>query len=278
MSTVLAWGTVRHASFPDRVAAAAAAGYDAIGLSVPYYRQLLEQGWTHAEMRRVLDDFAVTIGEVEVIFGFCAPPGPANIPERPGLVYADPEVEAAVLRLADEFGAPRAQAVGTFDTEPPGERAVEAFAALCDRAAPHGLSIALEFVPYTNIPDVATAAAIVSAADRSNGGLCVDAWHFFRGDPDWHELAKAGPAHFTMVQVNDGPLVTETGNVRMEAVSRRRCLGEGEFDLERFLQVVRPAGDPRPVSVEVYSTALDRLPSARAARAAVAGLADRMPR
>ncbi|BCB82812.1 hypothetical protein Psuf_001250 [Phytohabitans suffuscus] len=225
MSTVLAWGTVRPASFPDRVAAAAAAGYDAIGLSVPYYRQLLEQGWTHAEMRRVLDDYAVTVGEAEVIFGFCAEPGPAGIPERPGLVYADPEVEAAVLRLADEFGVPHAQAVGTFDTGPPGERAVEAFAALCDRAAPHGLSIALEFVPYTNIPDVATAAAIVTAADRANGGLCVDAWHFFRGDPDWHELAKAGPGLFTMVQVNDGPMVTETGNIRMEAVSRRRCPG-----------------------------------------------------
>lgn len=278
MSTVLAWGTVRPASFPDRVAAAAAAGYDAIGLSVPYYRQLLEQGWTVDEMRRVLDDFAVTIGEVEVIFGFCAEPGPANVPERPGLVYADPEVEAAVLRLADEFGVPHAQAVGTFDAEPPGERAVEAFAALCDRAAPYGLSIALEFVPYTNIPNVATAAAIVSAADRSNGGLCVDAWHFFRGDPDWHELAKAGPASYTMVQVNDGPLVAETGNVRMEAISRRRCPGQGEFDLGRFLEVVRPAGDPRPISVEVYSTALERLPSAQAARAALGGLADLTPR
>ncbi|MDQ7907470.1 sugar phosphate isomerase/epimerase family protein [Phytohabitans sp. ZYX-F-186] len=278
MSTVLAWGTVRPASFPDRVAAAAAAGYDAIGLSVPYYRHLREQGWTHAEMRRVLDDFGISIGEVEVIFGFCAEPGPANVPERPGLVYADPEVEAVVLRLADEFGVPHAQAVGTFDTEPPGERAVRAFAALCDRAAPHGLSIALEFVPYTNIPDVATAATIVSAAGRPNGGLCVDSWHFFRGNADWHELAKAGSESFTMVQVNDGPVVAETGNVRLEAVSRRRCPGQGEFDLRRFLDVVRPPGDPRPISVEVYSTALDRLPSADAARAALAGLPDLLRR
>jgi sugar phosphate isomerase/epimerase len=42
------------------------------------------------------------------------------------------------------------------------------------------MQVALEFRPYSNIPDVAAAANIVAEADRANGGLCVDTWHFFR--------------------------------------------------------------------------------------------------
>jgi sugar phosphate isomerase/epimerase len=270
--TVLSWGTVRYASFPDRVAAAALAGYTGIGLSVPYYRALLGQGWTHSAMRRVLDDHAVAVDEVEAIFGFCGTPGPANLPERPGLVYADPDVEVAVFRMADEFGVENAQAVGTFDNEPPGERAVEAFAGLCDRAAPHGLAVALEFVPYTNIPDMAAAADIVHAAGRDNGGLCVDAWHFFRGNADWAALEAVPTDRIAMVQINDGPIRPETTNIALEAVSRRRCPGEGEFDLRRFLNVVRPAGDARTLSVEIYSTELERLTSAEVAQRAMDAL------
>jgi len=263
--TILSWGTVRHASFPDRLAAAAEAGYDGIGLSVPYYLGLLDQGWTDSQLRRALDDHGLVVNETEVIFGFCAPPGPADVPERPGLVYADPAVEAAALRMADELGVPFAQAVGTFDDRPVDDSTAEAFAALCDRAAPHGLSIALEFVPYTNIPDVALGAQVVSSAGRKNGGLCIDTWHFFRGSADWAALAQVPPEQFVMVQVNDGPVRPETDNIKLEAVTLRRCLGAGEFDISRFLSVVRPDGDERPVSVEIYSTELERLTSREAA-------------
>ena len=52
---------------------------------------------------------------------------------------------------------------------PPFEVLVERFAALCDRAAEHDLLVALEFMPWTGIPNVATAAALgasVRAAER----------------------------------------------------------------------------------------------------------------
>ncbi|MEU7812208.1 sugar phosphate isomerase/epimerase family protein [Pseudonocardia sp. NPDC049154] len=269
---VLAWGTVRYAAFPDRVAAAAAAGYSGIGLAVPYYRRLRAEGWRPAELRAVLDDHGIVAAEAEVLFGFCAPPGPANVPGRPGMVYADPEVERAVVELGDELGVPLVQAVGTFDDRPVDQRVVDSFGELCDRLGPHGLTVALEFVPYTNIPDVSTADRVVTAAGRANGGLCVDSWHFFRGDADWAALSSVPADRIVMVQVNDGPLRPETDDVRAEAVSRRRCVGRGEFALGRFLDVVRPPGDPRPVSVEIYSDALDRLTSVDAAHAAVRGV------
>ncbi|TCB97210.1 sugar phosphate isomerase/epimerase [Micromonospora zingiberis] len=265
---VLAWGTVRAASFPDRVWAAADAGFPSIGMAVPDYLALLKAGWTDERMSAVLTEHGVTIDEVEVIFGFCAPPGPANLPERPGLVYADPEIEAAAFRMADAFGARRVQAVGTFGDEPVGPQVAAAFTALCDRAAAHGLRVALEFVPYTNIPDLRTALDILTAAGRANGGLCVDAWHFFRGNADFDALAAVDPGDIFMIQVNDGPATPTTPNRMFDAVHHRRCPGEGDFDLERFLHLLDRPGLDAPISVEVYSDDLARLPSIDAARRA----------
>jgi sugar phosphate isomerase/epimerase len=255
---VLAWGTVRYASFPDRVAAAAHAGFDSIGMAVGDYLQLRRNGWSDADVSAVLRSYGVTLDEVEILVGFFAPSGPADIPERPGLVYADPEVELTAFRMAEAFGTRRVQAIGTFDSRPLGPEVVPAFARLCDRAARHGLQVALEFVPYTSIPDLRTAARIVEEADRVNGGLCVDTWHFFRGDPRFEDLAAVDPSTVFMVQVNDGPRTPVDPNRMLDAVHHRRCPGEGDFALDEFVRAIGGARLDAAWSVEVYSDELDR--------------------
>ena len=97
---VLAWATVRYATFPDRVAAAAEFGFGSIGMMVSNYLALRGQGWPDRELLAVLDDHDVTMDEVEVLYGFSAPPGPANVPERPGLGVT-PDLEAAKRYLVD---------------------------------------------------------------------------------------------------------------------------------------------------------------------------------
>jgi sugar phosphate isomerase/epimerase len=267
---VLAWGTVRHATFPDRVAAAAEAGFDSIGMMIGNYLKLREQGWSDSELLAVLRDHDVTLDEVEVLFGFFATPRPADLADRPGLIYADPAVEEGAFHLADVFGARRVQAVGTFDDTPVGPEVIDAFGDLCDRADKHGLQVALEFLPYSNIPDLGTAIKIVAAADRPNGGLCIDSWHVFRGATDLDALAATDSIKIFMIQINDGPTSPTDANRRVDAVHHRQCPGDGDFALDEFLTAVQGPGLEPVVSVEVYSDALDRLPTAEAAhRAAV---------
>lgn len=267
---VLAWGTVR-APFTERVAAAAAGGFTSIGLMVREYLALRRDGWTDEKLRGVLDRHGVSINEVEVLFGFAAPEGTvADIPERPGLVYHDPELESAAWHLADVFGVRNVQAAGMFAAPPAADGVVEAFGSLCDRAAAHGLRVALEFVPYTDIPDVGTAAAIVQAADRPNGGLCVDSWHFFRGKPDLEALAAVPAERIAMIQINDGPLTPDDPNRAYDAVHNRRLPGEGEFDLTAWLTAMARPGLDATVSVEVYSDALAELGAAEAASRSLA--------
>ncbi len=268
---IASYGTLRRAAFPDRVSAAAAAGFRSIGLTTVEYLNLQAVGWTDELIRRTLDRFGITIAEAEYIVGFWAEPGPAGLPERPALVYADPVAEQALFRMADEFGVSVMQAVGTFDSRELGPEVAEAFAALCDRAAPHGLDVALEFVPYTSIPNLDTAREIVVDANRPNGGLCIDTWHFFRGGFDVSALTSIDADLVKMVQVNDGPTVPTSANRMFDAVSNRVCPGEGDLPVAEFLAALWAAGVDLPLSVEVYSLALEQSTSPEIAERAASG-------
>ncbi|MET8205927.1 sugar phosphate isomerase/epimerase [Streptomyces sp. NPDC005373] len=265
---VLSWGTARGASFPDRVAAARQAGYDGIGLGIPYYRALLADGWKDRDLAAVLAEWDVRINEVEVLYGFHGASGPAGVPGRPGLVYADPEVERIAFHLADTFGVPFAQTVGTFDDRPIGPEVAEAFGSLCDRAAAHGLRVALEFVSYSSIPDLATGLAVVTEANRDNGGLCIDSWHFFRGKPDLELLRTVPAERVFMVQFNDGPVPPVDPDRMADAIHHRALPGEGDLDLRSFVTALDRPGVEAPLSIEIYSDELWRRPTPDTARRA----------
>lgn len=78
-------------------------------------------------------------------------------------------------------------------TLPALEGVAKQFAALCDRATQHGLLVALEFLPWSDISDARVAWGIVRQADRGNGGILIDSWHYFRGVADPTQL-RAIPA------------------------------------------------------------------------------------
>ena len=83
--------------------------------------------------------------------------------------------------MADALGARSLNVVDLGEGEPPPiEVTAEAFAALCDRSAAHGLLVSIEFVPWSRIPDLATAMRIAELASRPNGGVMLDTWHLFR--------------------------------------------------------------------------------------------------
>ena len=86
-------------------------------------------------------------------------------------------------------------------------------------------------------------------------GVCVDSWHFFRGPDSWAELEALPADELAYVQFNDAlPLVSD--DLMHETLHRRTAPGEGEFDLDRFCEVVRAKGYDGPVAVEVMSEPL----------------------
>src|SRR5438270_365049 len=117
----------RH-DFGARVSAAAAAGFAGIGLFSDAYAQERERGLTDADMRAILDDHGIVIGEVEFIQQWAADPDDAEASKSRG------EIEDRVWAMADAFH-PRVVSVGEIvgpDELPSLDVLAERFAALCD--------------------------------------------------------------------------------------------------------------------------------------------------
>jgi len=162
-----------------------------------------------------------------------------------------PDQYLQMLEVAAEVGA---RHVISQLPDPDRTRATERFGQLCDLARDFGLTVDLEFPSWTPTGDLATAAAIVAAADRTNGGILVDTLHFFRSRSSLDQLATLPAAWFRFVQLCDGPAsappsVDETVRV---ARSGRALPGYGGLHLGELLDLL-PAG---PYSLEVPNDVL----------------------
>jgi sugar phosphate isomerase/epimerase len=127
-----------------------------------------------------------------------------------------------------------------------------------------GVRPVLEFIPFTAVPRLETAAAVVRAAAQPAAGVLVDPLHLRRsgGTPaQVAALAAANPELLPYAQLCDAPLAPPPDGIRglyREAVRDRRLPGEGELPLRELLAAL-PAGIP--LSVEAPMLALSGLPA-----------------
>ncbi len=271
-ATVLCSGTLaRRTPFAERLAAASAAGFDGISLWGRDYRTARDEGLTDADLVAMLDHHGLAVAELDPAWWWL--PGADQVHIPPALDEMDVFgfAERELFAIADALGARSLNAVDVFGGAWGTEEAAAALAGLADRAAEHGLLVHLEFLPWSRIPDVATAWEIVRLADRPNAGLAVDSWHFFRGRPDLAALG-AVPGHAIMnVQWDDGPARPEPEPMTA-TLHERRLPGQGDFDLGALAATLRASGTTCPYGVEVFSDELHARPAAEAAAAAFGAL------
>jgi sugar phosphate isomerase/epimerase len=241
-------------SLQARAAAASEAGLSGLGLSAQDYSHLREQH-TPAELRAIVDDQGVGIYEIEFLYGWeVSDSGPWK------------EYEELLLEMGSVFGAKQLNLASLFARAgtPPVEAIAERFRGICDRAAPHGLRVALEPLATSYLKTVGQAAEIVSLSAAENGGLVVDSYHLFRAGDSIEALTKIPPEHIIGIQLNDATAELR-GDLREECVTRRLLPGEGGFDLVGFLRTLDAAGVDVPLTVETMSTELRKRPVREAA-------------
>ena len=267
---VLCSGTLpRDVSFDTRIEAAKAGGFSAISLWGRDYQRARDDGLSDADMRHLLADNGLAVGELDPAWWWL--PGAEAAAQAIPAEFDAQDIfrfgEDDLFAVAEALGARSMNAVDVFGGDWDVDDAAEAFAGLCDRAGEHGLVVHLEFLPWSKIPDVGSAWEVVRRAGRSNGGIAIDAWHFFRAGAD-HETLGAIPGDRVLgLQLDDGPAVPEANLI--EATLHERLLpGEGEFDLAGLMATLRHIGVQAPTGVEVFSDELHRLPPVEAARKA----------
>ena len=247
-----------HVPLFDRLVPARDTGFAGLTLTPGDIWTLEKEGVLVAEIRERIEDHGLAIKEVDCIAAWL----PSQRTQTDGSPLASllrsltPE---RVIEKAARIGAPSVTIVEMQGASPSRDEAAEAFAAVCDIAGEHGLNVDLEFLPFGGIPDLASAWAIVEAADRPNGGLTLDSWHFFRSGSSF-ELLRALPGQrIHTVQINDAPALP-ANDLMHETMNARLLPGARSFDLVRLIQTLDTNGCEAPVSVEVFSADIANRP------------------
>lgn len=253
----LCWGTVAHAGLLELTDAAASAGFDWISVNPQQY---VECPATDAEIRQRLDDAGVVIHQVDPLL--CWLPGLAPIPGGGLLAYGPDDV----LSVADAVGARRINAAVGFAGDWSLDVITDSLASICDRAAAYDVAVTLEFLPWSRVRDLSTAADVVRRSNAANAGVLFDVWHFHRGGGAVDELDTADLALVRDVQVSDAAR-EPTFEPMTEAMSLRLMPGVGAIPLAPLLRRLLTDSDAS-VGVEVFNNGhADRPVTAIAAEA-----------
>jgi len=251
----LAHLTVLDLPPPDLIEMAARVGYQTVGVRLipatpggPGY--LMDDPAQRRATKAAIAATGVTVFDVEIV-----------------RLTPDCQIHdfTGFLEVAAEIGA---KAILVAGNDPDEARLTDRFTAFCAAAAPYSLTADLEPMPWTNVPNLATAIRIVQAASQPNGGILVDTLHFDRSDSTLAHLASIPRSWLHYAQLCDAPAEKPTNIEGLIHTARAERLfpGEGGIDLLPIL-----AGLPAdlPISLEIPTETLARTlgPEARARRA-----------
>ena len=241
----LAHLTVLSLPPPEMIGVAARTGYRYVGLRLiavtpetPGY-PLMSNRSMMRETKSRLGDTGVGVLDIE-------------------FVRLAPETDIASFKSFLEAGAELgAGHVITAAYDPDRGRLIDRYAALCDLAAPFGLTVDLEFYPWTNVPDLTNAVQVVGSAARPNSGILVDTLHFDRSGGTFDELDRVPPNWLPFVHVCDAPAEkpTSTEGLIFTARAERLLPGEGGIDIAGIMRHMPP---DIPVAIEVPMETLTR--------------------
>lgn len=222
--------TVLELSPEDMVEVAARAGYSHVGLRLEpatpeeHHFALVADADLRRRTAARLRDTGIQVLDVEILR------------LKPETCVADFE---ALLAVGADFGATELLVAGN---DPDEQRMTDNFAALCDLAGQYGLYPHLEFMPWTDAPNLTQALRIVEQAGRDNGCVLVDAFHFDRSASSLGDLRKVAPKRMRYAQLCDvaGPRPDDMAEILRQARNERRFPGDGDCDLAGLLSSLPP--------------------------------------
>ncbi|MCI5077330.1 TIM barrel protein [Oricola sp.] len=225
---------------PEAIRLAADAGYDSVGIrmmpALPGGQAfpLMDDRRLMRETERCLEETGLSIFDVEI----------ARIGE-----HSEVEAWLPMLQAAARL---RARTVIAAGADPDESRMTDTFAALCEAAAPFGLSVNLEFTPWSPLRNAAAAARVVAAADQPNGEILIDTIHVARSNTTLNDLRAIPTERMSYFQICDCPAEpAKTLEDLLHTAREERLLpGEGGADLAGIIGALP---ESLTVSVEIPS-------------------------
>jgi sugar phosphate isomerase/epimerase len=164
----------------------------------------------------------------------------------------------ALFALAQLVGATHLLAVTMHENESDFDRdgARAGLTRFADRAADVGLSLSIEWLPWTVLPTLSSAWDLIESVDRPNIGLVFDNWHWLRqpGGPQPDVLRTVPGDRVHLAQLCDAPAVAD-GPMLEETMTRRLLPGEGATDWTELAQVFAEIGARPIIAPEPFNAA-----------------------
>ena len=246
--------------FKERCMAAARAGFKGIGFWHADLEHVLKS-YTLPQMKRILDDHGLKHIEIEFLADWFLPAG-----ERRA---ASDERRAFLFKCCEGLGARHLKVGDFFRSECPMSRLIDEFGTLCREAAPRGVRIGYELMPFSVIETLEKTRQLVEGAAQKNGGVIFDLWHIVKLGIPYDAVINFPGQYFLGLELNDGYLQTPAGmDLATETTAHRKFCGQGEFDIKGFTSRLPQSAYRGPVGIEVLSQELRSWPLEKAAATA----------
>jgi sugar phosphate isomerase/epimerase len=156
-------------------------------------------------------------------------------------------------QLAQDVGASKIVAVTMDPSRPDLGQARENLALVVAAAASVGAQVCVEFLPWSGIPDLATAWELVEPLGPG-AGILLDSWHWVRqpGGPNPELLARIPGDRIGYVQLCDAAL--DAGDdLLAEAMGERLLPGDGVVDFGGLLRQLETIGAHPFFATEIFN-------------------------
>lgn len=238
--------TVIDAAPAEVIAAAAAGGFDAVGLRVvqlpspPPTVPIAGDDALIADLRCRADDHGLRVFDIEAI-----------------IVTPEPDVQhqRRILDAGARLGA-RNVLVIVADEDP--ARRTDNLGRLAELAAEFGLRAGIEFMPFRAIRSLPEALDLVKRLNQPNLAIVVDALHLSRSGGGPHDLTDLPPELLAYIQLCDAPATAPAfDDLPKESREDRLLAGAGGLWLPELLATLP---EDCPITVEIPVRALKQVP------------------
>lgn len=241
--TISSWTLGDRCTFEERVRAAKNAGFEGIGLRAETYVDALNEGLFDRDILAILKKYDMQVTEVEYIVQWA----------EENRSYEQKYKEQMCFHMCKLFGVNQINCglMESYSVEYTAQKLRE----LCHRAQPY--TIGVEPMPYSGLPDVKKAWAVVKNSGCENAKLILDSWHWIRAGQsnDPYILADVPAEKIVSVQINDVQSHPYAKSIlRDESMHDRMLPGAGFGNTVGFVKMLREKGvKPAVMGVEVIS-------------------------
>lgn len=232
-----------------RLEAVAAAGYVGLGFDSTDLMHIAEATGL-GNLKRMIDDHGFTVVELEFInhwWSFGKRRADSDYIRR-ALFDAAADLGVEVIKVGAEMDVFRGE-----DEPVDMDHFAREFDALATDADRHGLKVAIEAMPMSNLRTLAQSVDFVRSVGNRAGGVAVDVWHVGRSGDSYVDTVATLPMEYVFqVELSDADQEVR-GNLTDDTVHYRRLPGEGTLETAKFAAAVHDAGWRGVWGVEIMS-------------------------